>query len=200
MLISKGCLHVGDGCAWILSGLPGGGDVRETGLKLASRLLLTGVVRLRGFVALVADRFVRHEGAQNAAALTYTTLLSLVPLMAAISRQVVEDSWRQYCEELSALRFGWRDTVRVLLYDCRFSLSVAVLAGLGRAMSEVGAVMIVGGNIDRSTRVMTTAIALETSKGDLPLAIALGMVLLVLILLLNAGAFALRTSVMRRFE
>ncbi|MCB1818163.1 MAG: YihY/virulence factor BrkB family protein, partial [Gammaproteobacteria bacterium] len=77
-----GCLHVGDGCAWILSGLPGGGDVSETGLKLASRLLLTGVVRLRGFVALVADRFVRHEGAQNAAALTYTTLLSLVPLMA----------------------------------------------------------------------------------------------------------------------
>jgi tungstate transport system permease protein len=77
---------------------------------------------------------------------------------------------------------------------------VAVLAGLGRAMSEVGAVMIVGGNIDRSTRVMTTAIALETSKGDLPLAIALGMVLLALILLLNAGAFALRTSVMRRFE
>jgi tungstate transport system permease protein len=123
-----------------------------------------------------------------------------VPLMAAIARQVVEDTWRQYREELAALRFGWRATVRVLLHDCRFSLSVAVLAGLGRAMSEVGAVMIVGGNIDRSTRVMTTAIALETSKGDLPLAIALGMVLLALILFLNAGAFALRTSVMRRFE
>lgn len=79
-----------------------------------------------------------------------------------------------------------------LLHDCRHSLLVAVLAGLGRAMSEVGAVMIVGGNIDRHTRVMTTAIGLETSKGDLPLALALGLVLLAIILLLNGAAFVLR--------
>jgi tungstate transport system permease protein len=104
----------------------------------------------------------------------------------------VEDAWRDYEEELTAMRFRWFDSVCVLLHDCRHSLMVAVLAGLGRAMSEVGAVMIVGGNIDRSTRVMTTAIALETSKGDLPLAIALGTVLLGVILLLNAVAYVLR--------
>ncbi|MPN62080.1 hypothetical protein SDC9_209826 [bioreactor metagenome] len=119
--------------------------------------------------------------------------------MAAIARQVVEDVWQRYAEELAVMRFNWWQSVTTLLYDCRYSLLVAVLAGLGRAMSEVGAVMIVGGNIDRATRVMTTAIALETSKGDLPLAIALGMVLVLIILLLNALAFALRHWAMRRF-
>ncbi|MBS0353149.1 MAG: ABC transporter permease [Proteobacteria bacterium] len=125
--------------------------------------------------------------------------LLVVPLMAAIARQVVEDAWREYEEELTAMRFGWFDSVRVLLHDCRHSLLVAVLAGLGRAMSEVGAVMIVGGNIDRSTRTMTTAIALETSKGDLPLAIALGLVLLSVILLLNGLAHGLRQWALRRY-
>lgn len=123
----------------------------------------------------------------------------VVPLMAAIARQVVEDAWREYEEELTAMGFRWAGRVRVLLHDCRHSLMVAVLAGLGRAMSEVGAVMIVGGNIDRSTRTMTTAIALETSKGDLPLAVALGMVLLAVILLLNGVAYALRQWAMRRY-
>ena len=97
------------------------------------------------------------------------------------------------------MRFRWFDSVRVLLHDCRHSLMVAVLAGLGRAMSEVGAVMIVGGNIDRSTRVMTTTIALETSKGDLPLAIALGMVLIGVILIINGLAYVLRQWAMRRY-
>jgi tungstate transport system permease protein len=89
--------------------------------------------------------------------------------------------------------------VLTLLFDCRFSLVVAVLAGLGRAVSEVGAVMIVGGNIDGFTRVMTTAIALETSKGDLPLSIALGIVLITLQMALNALAYALRQWAMRRY-
>jgi len=132
-------------------------------------------------------------------AMVIAQVVLVVPLMSAISRQVVEDAWRQYDEELSALRFTWWGMVRVLLHDCRFSLMVAVLAGLGRAMSEVGAVMIVGGNIDRFTRVMTTTIALETSKGDLPLSIALGIVLMAVILTLNGSAFLLRTWVMRRF-
>ncbi|QID18613.1 ABC transporter permease subunit [Nitrogeniibacter mangrovi] len=132
-------------------------------------------------------------------AMVIAQVVLVVPLMAAISRQVVEDAWRQYEEELAALRFSWWDTVRALLHDCRFSLMVAVLAGLGRAMSEVGAVMIVGGNIDRFTRVMTTTIALETSKGDLPLSIALGIVLMAVILGLNGTAFLMRTWVMRRF-
>jgi tungstate transport system permease protein len=132
-------------------------------------------------------------------AMVIAQVVLVVPLMAAIARQVVEDAWRQYDEELTALRFSWWRMVRVLLHDCRFSLMVAVLAGLGRAMSEVGAVMIVGGNIDRFTRVMTTTIALETSKGDLPLSIALGIVLMAVILTLNGTAFMLRTWVMRRF-
>ncbi|AUL98984.1 ABC transporter permease [Zoogloeaceae bacteirum Par-f-2] len=132
-------------------------------------------------------------------AMVIAQTLLVVPLMAAIARQVVEDAWRGYAEELTALRLSWWQSVTTLLYDCRHSLLVAVLAGLGRAMSEVGAVMIVGGNIDRHTRVMTTAIALETSKGDLPLALALGLVLLAIILLLNGAAFVLRQWAMRRY-
>ena len=121
------------------------------------------------------------------------------PLMAALARQIVEDAWRDYETEFRALRLTRLQRVTTLLYDCRYSLVVAVLAGLGRAMSEVGAVMIVGGNIDGFTRVMTTAIALETSKGDLPLAIALGLVLLLLVLLLNALAQSVRGWAMRRY-
>ncbi|BAL23943.1 ABC transporter permease [Azoarcus sp. KH32C] len=123
----------------------------------------------------------------------------VVPLMAAIARQVIDDAWQRYAEELQAMHFTWWQSVTTLLYDCRHSLLVAVLAGLGRAMSEVGAVMIVGGNIDHATRVMTTSIALETSKGDLPLAIALGLVLISVILVLNALAFAVRGWAMRRY-
>jgi tungstate transport system permease protein len=123
----------------------------------------------------------------------------VVPLIAAVARQVVEDAWRGYAEELAVMGFSWWQSVLTLLRDCRFSLVVAVLAGIGRAMSEVGAVMIVGGNIDHATRVMTTAIALETAKGDLPLALALGMVLLAVILLINGLAFVLRTWAAGRF-
>ena len=123
----------------------------------------------------------------------------VVPLIAAVSRQIVEDAWREYAPELRLIGLSrWQSTL-LLLADCRFSLLVATLAGLGRAMSEVGAVMIVGGNIDGYTRVMTTAIALETSKGDLALAIALGIVLMSVILALNAGAYGLRTWAQRRF-
>jgi tungstate transport system permease protein len=133
------------------------------------------------------------------AAMVVAQTLLVVPLIAAIARQVVEDAWVRYAEELRVMRFSWWQSVTTLLYDCRHSLLVAVLAGLGRAMSEVGAVMIVGGNIDRATRVMTTAIALETSKGDLPLAIALGLALILIILALNVLAFGLRSWAMRRY-
>jgi tungstate transport system permease protein len=132
-------------------------------------------------------------------AMVLAQIVLVVPLMAAIARQVVEDAWQRYAEELRVMRFNWWHSLTTLLYDCRHSLLVAVLAGLGRAMSEVGAVMIVGGNIDGVTRVMTTAIALETSKGDLPLAIALGIVLLGVILALNAAAFVMRGWAMRRY-
>jgi tungstate transport system permease protein len=87
--------------------------------------------------------------------------------------------------------------VPTLLWDARFSLVTAVLAGLGRAMAEVGAILVVGGNIAGVTRTMTTAIALETSKGDLPLALGLGIVLLVIVLAINAAAHLLGTTARR---
>jgi tungstate transport system permease protein len=132
------------------------------------------------------------------AMITAQTLL-ILPLIAALTRQIIEDAWRECALEFSAYRLTRRQSVLTLLFDCRFSLVVAVLAGLGRAVSEVGAVMIVGGNIDGFTRVMTTAIALETSKGDLPLSIALGIVLITLQMARNALAYALRQWAMRRY-
>ena len=99
---------------------------------------------------------------------------------------------------LSVNRSCCQSAVPTLLFDLRYSLLTVVLLGFGRAASEVGAVMIVGGNIDGVTRVMTTAIALETSKGDLPLALGLGLVLIVVVLALNAAAFALREWSLRR--
>ena len=126
------------------------------------------------------------------------TLLAL-PLIAAVGRQIVEDAWKEYAPELSLIGISRWQTVVLLLSDCRFSLSVAALAGLGRVMSEVGAVMIVGGNIDGYTRVMTTAIALETAKGDLALSIALGIVLMSIILGLNVATYALRSWAARRY-
>jgi tungstate transport system permease protein len=175
--------------------------------KSTLSVLVNGLMGLPSVVVgVVVYLFLSRSGPLGDFGLLYTpsamiaaqTLL-VIPLMAAIARQVVEDAWQRYAEELRVMRFSWWQSVTTLLYDCRHSLLVAVLAGLGRAMSEVGAVMIVGGNIDRATRVMTTAIALETSKGDLPLAIALGLVLILIILALNAVAFALRQWAMRRY-
>jgi tungstate transport system permease protein len=123
----------------------------------------------------------------------------VLPIIAALTRQSVEDAWREYEEQLRSLGVhGWRGALTVL-WDIRFSLLTAVLAGLGRASAEVGAVMIVGGNIDGVTRVMTTTIALETSKGDLPLALGLGVVLMVIVLALNAGAYFIKEAAQRRY-
>lgn len=126
------------------------------------------------------------------------TLLT-TPLIAALSRQILEDSWRIHRDTFLSLRLPSLSRLKWLIWDCRFSLTIAILAGLARAISEVGAVMIVGGNIDRSTRTMTTAIALETSKGDLPLALALGIVLLVIVLLANLFTFVVRQIAERRY-
>ncbi len=132
-------------------------------------------------------------------AMVIAQMLLVTPLMAALTRQIVEDTWRDYEAEFRVMGFSRLQCILALIHDCRHSLLVALLAGIGRAMSEVGAVMIVGGNIDHVTRVMTTAIALETSKGDLPLAIALGIVLMTVVLALNAAAFQVRRWAMRRF-
>jgi len=116
----------------------------------------------------------------------------VMPLVAALTRQFVEDAWLEYREQLRSLGVSALRAVPTLLWDLRLSLGTVALAGLGRAASEVGAVMIGGGNIDGVTRVMTTAIALETAKGDLPLALALGAILLAVVLALNGDAYALR--------
>jgi tungstate transport system permease protein len=118
--------------------------------------------------------------------------LLVLPIIAALARQTIEDLWAEYRDELTAMRIGPVGRVATLLWDARFSLVTILLAGFGRAAAEVGAVMIVGGNIDGFTRTMTTAIALETSKGDLPLAMGLGVVLITLVILVNAFAWGVR--------
>jgi tungstate transport system permease protein len=123
----------------------------------------------------------------------------VLPIIAALTRQAVEDAWREYEEQLRSLGVDGLRAALTILWDIRFSLLTAVLAGLGRASAEVGAVMIVGGNIDGVTRVMTTTIALETSKGDLPLALALGAVLIAVVLALNAAASLVKEAAQRRF-
>jgi tungstate transport system permease protein len=123
----------------------------------------------------------------------------ILPIIAALCRQAVEDAWREYEEQLRSLGARGLGAALTVLWDIRFSLLTAVLAGLGRASAEVGAVMIVGGNIDGVTRVMTTTIALETSKGDLPLALGLGIVLIGIVLALNAAAFLVKEAAQRRY-
>jgi tungstate transport system permease protein len=126
------------------------------------------------------------------AAMIIAQTVLVMPIIAALTRQIVEDLWRDYREQLISLGATPGRAIWTLLWDGRFSLITVILAGFGRASAEVGAVMIVGGNIDHVTRVMTTAIALETSKGDLALALGLGIVLIILSLLINGAAFVIR--------
>jgi tungstate transport system permease protein len=118
--------------------------------------------------------------------------LLVLPIIAALARQTIEDLWVEYRDELTAMRISPMARVITLLWDARFSLTTTLLAGFGRAAAEVGTVMIVGGNIDGFTRTMTTAIALETSKGDMALAMGLGIVLISLIVVVNAAAWGVR--------
>jgi tungstate transport system permease protein len=156
-------------------------------------------------VGLVAYLLLSRAGPLGSMGLLFTpkaiviaqTVLVL-PIVAALARQFVEDAWREYREQLTSLGVSPLRAVPTLLWDLRYSLVTVVLAGFGRAASEVGAVMIVGGNVDGVTRVMTTAIALETSKGDLPLALALGAILLGMVVALNAAADAIRGWSARR--
>ena len=125
-------------------------------------------------------------------AMILAQVVIVTPIIAALTRQLVEDLWSEYREQLLSIGCGPRRAIPTLLWDGRFSLVTALLAGFGRASAEVGAVMIVGGNIDHVTRMMTTAIALETSKGDLALALGLGIILIVLALGVNGAAFVIR--------
>ena len=155
-------------------------------------------------VGLIAYLFLSASGPLGPLGLLYTPTAMIIaqtilvtPIVAALTRQVVEDLHREYAEQFSSLQVGPFDRVVALLWDARYSLLTVTLAGFGRAVSEVGAVIIVGGNINHVTRMMTTTIALETSKGNLQLALALGVVLLAMAVAVNAGVMALRASAVR---
>jgi tungstate transport system permease protein len=152
-------------------------------------------------VGLIVYLFLSRSGPLGVLGLLFTPTAMVIaqvvlvtPIVAALARQVVEDLWIEYQEQLRSLGVTPGGAIWTLLWDGRFSLVTAMLAGFGRASAEVGAVMIVGGNIDHVTRTMTTAIALETSKGDLPLALGLGLILITLSLLINAAAFVVRDA------
>ena len=122
-------------------------------------------------------------------AMVIAQTLLVLPIIVAITRQLTEDLYGEYREHLASVGLSGVRAIPTLLWDGRFALTTAVLAGFGRASAEVGAVLIVGGNIAGYTRTMTTSIALETSKGDLPLALGLGIVLILLTLLINAFTY-----------
>jgi tungstate transport system permease protein len=127
-------------------------------------------------------------------AMVIVQTILVTPIIAALTRQTIEDLWEEYCDELTAMNVGPFARVATLIWDGRFSLVVTLLAGFGRAAAEVGAIIIVGGNINGFTRTMTTAIALETSKGDLSLAMGLGAVLISIVIVVNALAWLARRA------
>ena len=158
---------------------------------------------LMGLPPVVAGLFVymllSNAGPLGVLQLLYTPfamiiaqVILIVPIIAALTRQTCEDLLEEYREQLRSLGASSAATVTTLLWDGRYRLVTAVLAGFGRAIAEVGAVMIVGGNIDHVTRTMTTAIALETSKGNIALALALGLILLTIALAINMALMGIR--------
>lgn len=155
-------------------------------------------------VGLFVYLFLSRSGPLGVLGLLYTPTAMIIaqtilvtPLIAALARQSMSDLHGEYDELFRSLGMSTRETIAALIWDGRYSLSTAALAGFGRAIAEVGAVIIVGGNIEHVTRVMTTAIALETSKGDLALAMALGLILITLALLVNSAVLALNHTARR---
>lgn len=132
-------------------------------------------------------------------AMIIAQMVLITPILTALTRQAIEDLNEEYSELLQSFRLGWWARIKVLLWDSRFALITALLAGFGRATAEVGAVIIVGGNINHVTRVMTTTIALETSRGNLALAMALGTILLLIALAVNAALALLGRSTRRAY-
>jgi len=193
----------------VLIGFPAGAAIAV--LRFPGRRLLVVVVNaFMGLppvvVGLVVYLLLSRAGPLGVFGLLFTPTAMIVaqtilitPIVAALTRQTIEDLWREYDEQLRSFGAGPAATMATLLWDGRFSLVTAVLAGFGRAVAEVGAVMIVGGNIDHVTRVMTTAIALEVSRGAFPLALGLGLILIVLSLAVNGGAFLFQ-DVARRWQ
>ena len=152
-------------------------------------------------VGLLVYLLLSNAGPLGVLQLLYTPTAMIIaqtilvaPIVAALTRQLLEELHAEYDEQLRSLAVGRLGTLATLLWDGRTGLLTVALAGFGRAIAEVGAVIIVGGNIDHVTRVMTTAIALETSRGDLALALALGMILVGLAVAVNAGVMSLRRA------
>ncbi len=173
----------------------GVGILRFPGRRLAIILLNSLLGLPPVVVGLLVYLFLSRSGPLGEFGLLFTPTAMVIaqtvliaPIIAALSRQVMEDLFEEYDEQLRSLGAGPLRSIRTLLWEGRFSLLTAVLAGFGRAIAEVGAVIIVGGNIAHLTRVMTTAIALETNRGDLPLALGLGILLIGLSILINAAA------------
>jgi len=192
------CIGLPLGAAVAVSRFPGRGTV--IAVMNAMMGLPPVVVGLVIYLLLSRAGPLGHFGllfTPEAMVIAQTVLIA--PILAALARQTVEDAWVEYHEQLASLGSKTLGSALTLLWDTRYSLATVLLAGFGRAVAEVGAVMIVGGNIDGVTRVMTTTIALETSKGDLPLALGLGVVLLVLVLALNFVAQATRHWAKARF-
>ncbi|PWE33645.1 ABC transporter permease [Maritimibacter sp. 55A14] len=188
-------------------GLPLGAVVGA--FRFPGRTVLTVVLNaLMGLppvvVGLMVYLMLSASGPLGVLGLLYTPTAMIIaqtilvtPIVAALTKQVVEDMHAEYAEQFVSLGVGPAGRVMALLWDARYSLLTVALAGFGRAVAEVGAVIIVGGNINHVTRVMTTTIALETSKGNLQLALALGVVLLSIALTVNAAVMALRASAVR---
>ncbi len=192
-----------------LAGLPLGAAIAVTHFP-GRRALIVVLNALMGLppvvVGLVVYLMLSRAGPLGALGILFTPTAMVIaqailitPIIAALARQAVEDAWREYQEQLHSLGTSPVQSALTLLWDTKFSLLTTVLAGFGRAAAEVGAVMIVGGNIDGVTRVMTTTIALETSKGDLPLALGLGVILVTIVLTLNAAAFLVKETAQRRY-
>ncbi|MDH3212004.1 MAG: ABC transporter permease [Myxococcales bacterium] len=182
-----------------LVGLPLGavaGMLRFPGRRVVTVLLNSLLGLPPVVVGLVVYLLLSRSGPLGAlgllftpAAMVFAQFLLITPIVAALSRQVLEELWQEYEDQLRSLGAGvWR-AIPTLLFEGRYLLLTAILAGFGRAIAEVGAVIIVGGNIAHVTRVMTTAIALETSRGDLPLALGLGLLLIALSIAVNAAAY-----------
>ena len=185
------------GAALAIGRFPG----RRAGLVLVNALMgLPPVV-----VGLVVYLYLSRSGPLGFLGLLYTPSAMIIaqtiliaPIVVALTRQVLEDLHTEYAEPFRSLGLSRVQTVQTLIWEGRYPLLTVALAGFGRAIAEVGAVMIVGGNIDHLTRVMTTSIALETSKGNLPLALALGIVLVTLALLVNASVQGIRETASRQ--
>jgi tungstate transport system permease protein len=194
-------------CSATFIGLPIGALIAIANFRGRSVVILL-VNALMGLppvvVGLIVYLMLSNAGPMGGFGLLYSPTAMIIaqtvlvtPIIAALARQTIEDLKQEYDEQLRALGVGPLRAVPTLLWDGRFSLLTACLAGFGRATAEVGAVIIVGGNINHVTRVMTTAIALETSKGDLALALGLGLILLTIAIAINALVMGLRATATR---